>query len=366
MFYFPQLFANEFPKTVTDIMNRKVLIRKKPEKVAFMNARGVNVLDIMYGDDAGKHIVAWGNDMVIAANDMYQYYVKKYPNLKNIPKLGKIYDGSFNVESFLNLKDKPDIFFVDAYNANLGLKTHVVQIIQKYGIPVIFYDFRKLPVPNTTKSVEIIGQSLGKTKEARKYITLYKNHLNFILNTIKNSKQQSVKKVFIEREVGHYSQQLKTFGNIDMGSIIKLLSATNIMEKPLHGAGFGITTPENLIKYQPDIYIMTSSAWNDKNGNPKGNGVRLGYPPYKIDKAQKENQRLLDRVWMNALKAKKNKSIHTIWQVIHNSPYNIVTIEYFAKWIYPELFKNLNPHQTYSEINKLSNVHMITPLVSIK
>ena len=61
MFYFPQLFANEFPKTVTDIMNRKVLIRKKPEKVAFMNARGVNVLDIMYGEVPIGYVIQYEN-----------------------------------------------------------------------------------------------------------------------------------------------------------------------------------------------------------------------------------------------------------------------------------------------------------------
>ena len=71
----------------------------------------------------------------------------------------------------------------------------------------------------------------------------------------------------------------------------------------------------------------------------------------------------MNRPWFVALNAKKTNNVHSIWMNLHNSPYNIIAIEYFAKWIYPNLFKTLDPDKTFQDINAISHNSMLGALV---
>ena len=353
------IYATTYPLKIKDINNRTVIIKSQPQKVAFLNGRGFSVLEIMYGNKAGDHLVAWGPDMKWGAPTMYSYYLHKYPKFKSLPELGNLSQGNFNTESFINLKNRPDILFVDKVYANDGEKSGVFQTLEKVGIPVVVYDFHDDPIKDTRKSIKLIGKVLNKENQANQYINLYNKHLSYILEKIKNQgKNYKGRKVFIEGAAGFDVGSIRTYGNADMGAFIPLLSAQNVMIKPLNGAVFGNVLPENIINYQPDVYIMASSGWKDKSGNFSEYGVSLGYPPTNMNLIKKQNNKLLSRNWMQALPAYQNKNIGTIWMVLHNSPYNIITIEYFAKWIYPELFQSLDPEKTFKEISTLDGAVM--------
>ena len=59
------------------------------------------------------------------------------------------------------------------------------------------------------------------------------------------------------------------------------------------------------------------------------------------------------RDWLQAVSAYQTKNVYSIYMPFYNSPYNLVAMEYFAKWIHPNVFKNLDPEKTFEEMNKL-------------
>ncbi len=61
---------------------------------------------------------------------------------------------------------------------------------------------------------------------------------------------------------------------------------------------------------------------------------------------------LMSRDWLKATKAFQTKNVYAVYKPFYNSPYNLVALEYFAKWIHPDLFKDLNPEATFEEMNK--------------
>jgi len=42
--------------------------------------------------------------------------------------------------------------------------------------------------------------------------------------------------------------------------------------------------------------------------------------------------------------------VYAIYHQFYNHPYNIVGMEYLAKFIYPQQFKNVDPAKTYHDI----------------
>lgn len=66
------------------------------------------------------------------------------------------------------------------------------------------------------------------------------------------------------------------------------------------------------------------------------------------------------------LPAWRNGRIHAIWHSFYNSPFNIVALLSFAKWIHPQLFADVNPgavlaglHAEFAPFN-LDGTYMIT------
>ena len=62
---------------------------------------------------------------------------------------------------------------------------------------------------------------------------------------------------------------------------------------------------------------------------------------------EKEALRKLDnltkRPAFTGVKAVKDGNVHAIWHQFYNNPYQFVAIQEIAKWLHPDLFKDLDP-----------------------
>ena len=74
---------------------------------------------------------------------------------------------------------------------------------------------------------------------------------------------------------------------------------------------------------------------------------------------------LMSRDWLKVTKAFQTKDVYAVYKPFYNSPYNLVALEYFAKWIHPELFNDLNPEQTFEEMNKQLGDHDVKGIFGI-
>ncbi|MBC7001026.1 ABC transporter substrate-binding protein [Photobacterium sp. BZF1] len=344
-------FADTFPVTVTDVAGRTVTIEQQPQHVALSTGRVFPLLEIIYQQDAADHLVAWRDDMRLSAPSMYANYIKDYPELAEAMKIGKIKSGEFDAERFINMDNKPDVFVVDISNIALAREKGLLDKLETAGIKVIAIDFREDPIKNTVKSVTSLAKALGREDQGEAFADYYQQHVKAIEQTVANlPNSESSKTVFIERAAGYDGSCCQTFATGNMGAYIPFLKATNIADKPLKGAITGKMSPESVIAARPDVYIMQTTGWIDKKGNATA-GIPLGYSPINEEAISKATQSLMGRSWLEAVNGYQSKDVYSIYMPFYNSPYNLVAMEYFAKWIHPDQFASLDPEKTFEEMN---------------
>ena len=73
--------------------------------------------------------------------------------------------------------------------------------------------------------------------------------------------------------------------------------------------------------------------------------IALG-PGVAADAAQASLKRLLGRGGLQHLSAVREGRAHAIWHGFYNSPFNVVAVQVFAKWLHPEAFADLDPQRT--------------------
>ncbi len=102
---------------------------------------------------------------------------------------------------------------------------------------------------------------------------------------------------------------------------------------------------EKVISMKPDAYIVSGSQWASKTNAavPFGYGVTQ----QQVDEAF---NRMKQRPGFAQVSAVKEGRFYGIYHNFYNHPYNIVGLEYLAKFIYPAQFPDLDPAKTYSEI----------------
>ncbi len=344
-------FAASYPMTVTDVAGRTITFDHQPQNIALSTSRIFPLLEIIYQQDAAKHLVAARDDMQVSAPSMYANYIKQYPSLKNVAKIGLIKSGEFDAERFINLKPKPDLFIVDLSNIKLAQDNGLLKKLDAAGIKVIAVDFRENPIKNTVKSVESVAKAVGRAAQGQAFAHYYLNHVAQLKQTLAQYPNLKPKRVFIERAAGYSDSCCRTFAGGNMGAYIPYLKAINIADKPLQGAITGQMSPETVITARPDIYIMQTTGWVNDKGQPT-HGIPLGYNPNPTA-IKVATSALMDRDWLQAVSAYQTKNVYSIYMPFYNSPYNLVAMEYFAKWIHPNVFKNLDPEKTFEEMNKL-------------
>jgi iron complex transport system substrate-binding protein len=106
----------------------------------------------------------------------------------------------------------------------------------------------------------------------------------------------------------------------------------------------GDISMEQIIAAQPDVYIATGSRTK-----PGLASLRVGALTSEPD-AQASLAALVARPGFDTIKAIHDGRVHGISHNYYDSPYNIVAIEAFAKWFYPQQFKDLDVNATQSEL----------------
>jgi iron complex transport system substrate-binding protein len=135
-----------------------------------------------------------------------------------------------------------------------------------------------------------------------------------------------------------------THAHVGWGALVEAVGARNIGSALLPGAT-GDVALEKVISMKPDAYIVSGSQWASKTNAavPFGYGVTQ----QQVDEAF---NRMKQRPGFSQVSAVKEGRFYGIYHNFYNHPYNIVGLEYLAKFIYPAQFPDLDPAKTYSEI----------------
>ncbi|PWC22715.1 ABC transporter substrate-binding protein [Brenneria roseae subsp. roseae] len=336
----PVFAVSAAPIVVEDVSGRQVEIKSEVKRIILGEGRQIYLLAAFDTDAPFQRVVGWRDDLPKADYDGYLAYENKYPEIKKLPTFGGAKDGTFNVEQALTLK--PDLVLMNLESKAATDEGKLIEKLGSLGIPVVFIDFREKPFENAEKSIHIMGQLLGKPQRADDIIRFRQQQIDIVTERLKNY-QAPRPKVMIDRAGGYEDECCMSFGNENFGRMVEVAGGENIAKNLIPGT-FGTLNPEQIISARPDVAIVTGANW--KNYNTANGWVGVG-PGADQKVALQRLQKLMARPAFKTLPVATNGNAHAIWHQFYDSPYQFVAIQVMAKWLHPELFKDIDPDATF-------------------
>ncbi|GBU09787.1 iron ABC transporter substrate-binding protein [Gammaproteobacteria bacterium] len=331
-------------EVLQDIAGRTVKIPEKVEHILLGEGRLIAAIALLEGAEPLKRMIGWQGDFKKLDPQTYNIYKEKFPEIDDITLIGDTTPQSVSPEKVLTLN--PDIAIFGLSGHGPATDSELVKQLEKAGIPVVFVDFRNSPLKNTIPSMRILGKALHREEKAEQYIAFYEENLKKVTDIIAKIPEKDRVSVFIELKAGSSEDCCVTAGKGNMGDFIDVAGGINIAKNLLPSI-LGTLNLEKVISSDPQIYIASGSSAPIAN-RP---GVPFGMQTSK-EQALVGLKSILERKGISTLSAVKNGNVYGIWHNYYNSPYNIVAIQSFAKWFYPNEFKDLDPEATLKEIHQ--------------
>jgi iron complex transport system substrate-binding protein len=337
-----QAMATTYPLTLTDTSGQSLTIKQEPKRIVVQDGRDILTLALLDRADPFARLVAWNNLLKKSDGETWKILRNKWPEADGIIDMGFSDKGEVNLESVI--AKQPDLMVAQLRSKPSLSQTGVLDKLKALNIPVLFIDTMLKPVENTPKSITLLGETLNRESEAKQYTDFYQQHYQNILDKTKAVEPKPL--VFIEAKAGLNGLESCCFthSHVGWGGMIEAVGARNLGSALLPGAT-GDVSLEKVISMKPDAYIVSGSQWATKTNAavPFGYGVTQ----QQVDDAF---NRMKQRPGFAQVTAVKEGRFYGIYHNFYNHPYNIVGLEYLAKFIYPNQFKELDPAKTYSEI----------------
>jgi iron complex transport system substrate-binding protein len=327
--------------TITDIADREVSVNTPIEKIVLASARHLHEFAAVGGAEIIDKIVGWGSDLNLYDQDTYLKYRDAFPQIYDIIDIGYHYKGTFSVEAVVNLE--PDVVVFPLWLLDQEGVSDDVLKLEKANIPTVFIDYYEKPFENPVKSTRIIGQLLSKESRAKEIIEFYQEKVNEVSSKLATLR---LPKTTAYVEVG--SKGPLEYGNTyssesGLGALVTKAGGANIADGIIDGSG--LINPEYLLTTDPDVIIISGSYWP-----ATGDSMRLGYHTVEAD-SKALLQAFTERGGWDTLSAVSNGRIHSVFHGFSFRIYNFAGIQAFAKWLYPDVFSDLDPAANFQEFH---------------
>lgn len=330
--------------TVKDVTGRDVEVNVPVSHVILGEGRQIYFLAALDKENPFQHVVGWCDDLAKADPETYAAYLAKYPEIAKLPTFGGMKDGTFDIEQAVALK--PDVILMNIDAKTATEEAGYIEKLAKVGIPLVYVDFREKPMENTEPSMRLMGQLTGKEKIAEDFIKFRADAIAKVTDTLEKANPKKPV-VFMERAGGYSDDCCMSFGNENFGKMVELAGGINMAKDIIPGT-FGTVNPEQIIASNPEQIIITGGNWNGYV--PGGNWVGVGYGA-DLKEAHRKLENLTKRPAFTGVQAVKDGNVHAIWHQFYNNPYQFVAIQEIAKWLHPDLFKDLDPEATFKELH---------------
>ena len=332
------------PIVVKDVTGRDVEVDVPVKHVILGEGRQIYFLAALDKENPFQHVVGWRDDLPKADPESYAAYLAKYPEIAKLPTFGGMKEGTFDIEQAVALK--PDVILMNVDAKTATEEAGYIEKLAKVGIPLVYVDFREKPMENTEPSMRVMGTLMGKEKLAEDFIAFRAEAIRKVTDVLeKNNPAKPV--VFMERAGGYSDDCCMSFGNENFGRMVELAGGINMAKDIIPGT-FGTVNPEQIIASNPDQVIITGGMW--EGYVPGGDWVGVGYGADTAE-ARRKLENLTKRPAFTGIKAVKDGNIHAIWHQFYNNPYQFVAIQQIAKWLHPDLFKDLDPEVTFKDLH---------------
>lgn len=272
-------------------------------------------------------------------NDQYAAYKEKLPEINKITDTGSIYKGAFSMETLLNSKPQVAIMAPFQYET-LGEN---IQKLEKSGVKVVVIDYNSQTLDKHIKSTEILGKIIGKQERANRLIENYKTSIKTIADRVDQVTKK--KKVYIELGNLGANQIGNTYGNYLWGNLVKIAGGRNIAENKVES--YGPLSPEYILISNPEAIFFAGANWT----NDSGDRVLMGFN-VKTQQVHERISQYLKRDGWGKISAVKNNEVYAVNHGGLRSIYDYVYVQYIAKSLYPDLFKDINPEENLKKFYK--------------
>ncbi|PDT50234.1 ABC transporter substrate-binding protein [Sinorhizobium fredii] len=330
---------------VKDITGREVAVNVPVKHVILGEGRQIYFVGALDKGEPFKRIVGWRDDLAKADPETYAAYLARYPEIAKLPAFGGMKDGTFDIEQAVALK--PDVMLMNIDAKTATEEAGYIEKLEKVGIPLVYVDFREKPMENTEPSMRLIGKLFGEEEKAEEFIKFRADSIAKVTDVLANA-NPSKPLVFVERAGGYSDDCCMSFGNENFGKMVEFAGGINMAKGIIPGT-FGTVNPEQIIASNPEQIIITGGNW--EGYVPGGNWVGVGYGADEKE-AFRKLENLTKRPAFTDVKAVKEGNVHAIWHQFYNNPYQFVAIQQIAKWLHPDLFKDLDPEATFKELHE--------------
>ncbi|MDX0798503.1 ABC transporter substrate-binding protein [Sinorhizobium medicae] len=330
---------------VTDVAGREVEVDVPVKHVILGEGRQIYFIGALDKDEPFKRVVGWRDDLAKADPESHAAYLAKYPDIAKLPTFGGMKEGTFDIEQAVVLK--PDVMLMNIDAKTATEEAGYIEKLEKVGIPLVYVDFREKPMENTEPSMRIIGKLFGKEEKAEEFIQFRADSIAKVTDTLAKADPKKPL-VFVERAGGYSEDCCMSFGNENFGRMVEFAGGVNMAKDIIPGT-FGTVNPEQVIASNPDQIIITGGNW--EGYVPGGAWVGVGYGADEKE-AQLKLEALTKRPAFTGVKAVKDSNVYAIWHQFYNNPYQFVAIQQMAKWLHPDLFKDLDPEATFKELHE--------------
>lgn len=283
--------------TVTDGLDRKITLDKKPEKI--LTSYGI-ATHMVFTLKAQDRLV--GIDTPSLNNPFFNGLM---PETSNMPSPGS--PAEFNIEEAIALK--PDIILVPGRNKEL-VETLEAKGLNVFG--VVAEDLDQLK--NTMLE---LGKALGAEKEAKDFTDYYDNAINEVKGKVGNLSDNDKPTVYLVGPMGFLSTCSQ---DMYQNYLIDLAGGKNAAAD-LKG-GWVDVSPEQVIDWNPDIIFIVQYT--------------TGITPEDV---------LKDNRW-KGINAVKNKQVFWFPSNInpwdYPSPEAALGIQWITQKLHPDLFKDFD------------------------
>ncbi|PXX94839.1 ABC transporter substrate-binding protein [Halomonas sp. LBP4] len=331
--------------TITDIAGRQVTLDAPVERMILGEGRQIYLLGALQPEDPFAGVVGWREDFSQADPDNYAVYAERFPELEEIPTFGGFKDGTFDVEQAAALG--PDVVLMNLEARTATEDAGYDDKLAELGIPIVYVDFREDPLEHTLPSMRLMGRLLGEEEDAEAFIAFAEAQMARVTEVIAEANPERPR-VFVDRAGGYSEDCCMSFGPGNFGEYVELAGGSNIADGIIPNT-FGSLNPEQILAADPEQVVVTGGNWDAYV--PGGDWVGVG-PGADLEAARAKLEALTERTAMTGIAAVESGDFHAIWHQFYNSPYYFVAVQQLAKWFHPELFADLDPEATMTELHE--------------
>lgn len=290
-------------KFITDMGGRKVEIPDKIEKVYGANPMSTILLFTLVPDK----IIGWNSE--IPNKD---YLPEKYNKLPILGSLGSKQQAA-SPETILTYN--PDIIIFAQTEISDQAIGKADNLSKQLGKPVVLVNGS---LESAEISYELLGRIFNCSERSNEIVQYYKNTLNTTEEIKSKIKEQDKINVYYGKD----ADALTTSGNESVhAKLIEMVGGVNSANS-VEGSGDAIVSIENIIKWQPDVILLSEANNNEKESSDKVNNSDL---------------------WQG-IKAVKDKKVYVSPQLIFSwfdrppSINELIGIKWLAQTLYPNYY----------------------------